>query len=36
MEETNGIPEGSDHKFPAADVDKELNPGQNKDFEVKE
>ncbi|CAL5334511.1 unnamed protein product [Camellia sinensis] len=32
MEATNGIP--NDKKFPAADIDKELNPGQNKNFVV--
>uniref|UniRef100_A0A5B6ZFN2 Uncharacterized protein n=1 Tax=Davidia involucrata TaxID=16924 RepID=A0A5B6ZFN2_DAVIN len=26
--------ESSDQAFPAADVDKELNPSRNKDFEV--
>ncbi|KAA8518566.1 hypothetical protein F0562_016040 [Nyssa sinensis] len=30
-EGTNGA---ADQAFPAADVDKELNPGQNKNFEV--
>ncbi|KAL6998045.1 hypothetical protein U1Q18_008171 [Sarracenia purpurea var. burkii] len=34
MEAANEISEGSDQTFPAADVDKELNPGQNTSFEV--
>ncbi|GFY93392.1 hypothetical protein Acr_08g0017880 [Actinidia rufa] len=36
MEEPNEIPQGSDpdKTFPAIDVDKELNPGRNTNFEV--
>ncbi|GFZ02501.1 hypothetical protein Acr_15g0011090 [Actinidia rufa] len=36
MEETNGISLGSDSDktFPAVDIDKELNPGRNTNFEV--
>ncbi|XP_059668707.1 uncharacterized protein LOC132313781 [Cornus florida] len=32
-EEANGIADGSDQTSPAADVDKDLNPDRNKDFE---
>ncbi|KAA8516728.1 hypothetical protein F0562_016766 [Nyssa sinensis] len=34
IEGTNGTAGGSDGSFPAADVEKELNPGRNKNFEV--
>ncbi|KAI8563012.1 hypothetical protein RHMOL_Rhmol03G0080400 [Rhododendron molle] len=34
MEGQYGIPEENDQIFPPADVDKELNPGRNKSFEV--
>lgn len=34
MEATGGDLSGSNQPFPAVDVRKELNPGQNKKFEV--
>lgn len=31
---TDGVSEAADSTFPAVDVDRELNPGKNKDFKV--
>lgn len=33
-EEIDGATEASDSTFPAVDIDKELNPGTGKNFEV--